>query len=317
MKGINQSKVDKLVLPLLDENGGGKLPRGFIKELMLKVNCTRTAATTMTCRTRKTWRKSFKDKGIKRKRLFYDIETSMAIGWMWRAGYDQRISADQIIEPQRIICISYKWEGEDKVHTIEWDKGCDYELMRKFIDVINSSDEAIAHNGDRFDMKWLRTRALIHGFDFSPNIITTDTCKISRSRFNFHSNKLNDIAKQLKLGEKLETGLQLWLDIVFKNCKSSMAKMTAYCEQDVIVLEDVYNVIRPYAKHRVNHGVKNNGEMFGCPECGSDKVTYLRPRYTAAGTVKREMQCGCGTFYEINNRSYMLYFEHTHSHLYS
>ena len=65
---------------------------------------------------------------VTRKRLFFDIETSFNIGWFWRAGYKQAITPEQIIHERKVICISYKWEGEDEVYNliqkaaVDWDK---------------------------------------------------------------------------------------------------------------------------------------------------------------------------------------------------
>ena len=50
----------------------------------------------------------------KRKRLFFDIETSFNIGFFWRAGYKQVITPEQIIHERKVICVSYKLEYEDK-----------------------------------------------------------------------------------------------------------------------------------------------------------------------------------------------------------
>ena len=49
------------------------------------------------------------------KRLFFDIETSPNIGLFWTAGYKLNISPDSIIKERAIICICYKWAGDDKI----------------------------------------------------------------------------------------------------------------------------------------------------------------------------------------------------------
>src|SRR3970040_780667 len=54
--------------------------------------------------------------------LIYDIETSFNIGWFWRTGFKVNISPEQIIEERAIICVSYKWLGEDQVYNLTWDK---------------------------------------------------------------------------------------------------------------------------------------------------------------------------------------------------
>ena len=60
------------------------------------------------------------------KRLFFDIETSPCIVYSWRVGYQINLSYENVIEDWKIICISYKWEHEDTVKNLAWDKNqCD------------------------------------------------------------------------------------------------------------------------------------------------------------------------------------------------
>ena len=102
------------------------------------------------------------------KRLFYDIETSPNIGFFWSSGYKVSIPPDNIIKERAIICICYKWEGQSKVHSLSWEEGCDKALLSHFMEVASLADELVAHNGDRFDEKWIRTRCLIHGISCPP-----------------------------------------------------------------------------------------------------------------------------------------------------
>ena len=112
------------------------------------------------------------------KRLFFDIETSPMIVYSWRTGWKINIPTDNIIEDWRIICISYKWEGQEKVHTLSWDSNkCDKKLLEKFIKIANSADEIVAHNGDRFDIKKIRTRCLYHRIPMFPKYRSLDTLK--------------------------------------------------------------------------------------------------------------------------------------------
>ena len=54
------------------------------------------------------------------KRLFFDIETSPNIGLFWTSGYKLNISHDSIIKERAIICICYKWAGDDKIYSLQW-----------------------------------------------------------------------------------------------------------------------------------------------------------------------------------------------------
>ena len=125
------------------------------------------------------------------KRLFFDIETSPNIGLFWTAGYKQNISPDNIIKERAIICIAYKWAGEKKIHALTWDKNQDDKAMlAQFIKVANEADELIGHNGDRFDLPWIRTRCLYHRIPVFPHYTTLDTLKNANSSLQENVDKL-------------------------------------------------------------------------------------------------------------------------------
>ncbi len=96
-------------------------------------------------------------KPVKIKRLFFDIETSPNIVFSWNVGYKLQIGHDNILKERAVICICYKWEGEDTVHSLEWKRGDDKSLITKFLKVILKADEVIGHNGDNYDIKWFKT----------------------------------------------------------------------------------------------------------------------------------------------------------------
>ena len=125
-----------------------------------------------------------------KKRLFFDLEVSANVVFSWRIGRDVSLSPDDIIKERAIICACYKWEGDDKVYSLEWNKGDDKDLLLKFSKVINSADEVITQNGDAFDIKWLRARCIYHDIPVSPKFNSIDTLKMARAGFKFNSNKL-------------------------------------------------------------------------------------------------------------------------------
>ena len=166
------------------------------------------------------------------KRLFFDIETSPNIVTSWNIGYKINLSHDNIIQERSIICICWKWEGENKVHSLSWNKGNDKKMLIEFAKVMNSADETIGHNSDNYDEKWIRTRCIFHGISLIPDFQRIDTLKLSRKGFRFNCNKLDYIAQYLGLGKKLDTGgFGLWKDIVLKNSNSAMKKMIDYFQK--------------------------------------------------------------------------------------
>jgi len=251
-----------------------------------------------------------KEQGFKRniKRLFFDIETSYITARVWRTG-KQWVDASNITSEKKIICVCYKWQFEDYVHTLTWDKEQDdKKLLKDLIKVLSKADEIIAHNGDRFDLKELRTRCIVQGVPMFPKYRTLDTLKKARKYFNFHSNRLNYLGQVLEVGRKLDhEGIDMWRDIQEKKSKKALKKMVDYCTQDVVLLEDVFNVLMPYIDHNINFSVLKGGPKWACPECASEKVKLSHTDTTPMGYVKRHMKCKCKKVYHISNKSYQAF----------
>lgn len=242
------------------------------------------------------------------KRLFFDIETSFYVGWFWRPSWKASIGPHQIIQDKKIICIGYKWQYEDRVHMLKWDKDQDEKVMlRKFMKVLGEADEIIGHNGDKFDLKYLRTRCIQEGILMFPKYRTLDTLLKARRYFNFPSNKLGEIAKFLKVPqEKQNVDYTLWTDVVLKKDKKALKKMCNYCAQDVIVLESIFEKMCPYIDHNTNHAVQRRLDKWHCPECTSDNVKLSHTDTTPMGYIKRHMKClDCRKFFQVANMTYL------------
>ena len=232
-----------------------------------------------------------------RKRLFFDLEVSPNIGFFWQSGHQISVGYDSIIKERAIICICYKWEGKDKVYHLKWDKNqCDKKLVQDFAKIANTADELVGHNGDRFDLKWFKTRALIHGVEVTPYITTFDTLKLAKSHFKFNSNRLDYISKLLLGVGKEESGYDLWKDICLKNSRTAMDKMIKYCKVDVIRLEQVFEKFRPYAKPKTNYSGIKSGQA--CPECSSERLVINKQSRLPSGNLKVYFKCNdCSTYH--------------------
>ena len=246
------------------------------------------------------------------KRLFFDIETSPLIAYTWRIGYNININYENVIEDFKVICISYKWENESKVKSLWWDNNLDdKQMLIDFIKIANTADEIVAHNGDRFDIKKVRTRCIYHRIPMFPKYRTLDTLKKAKGGFVFPDNKLNTIAKYLGVGAKLEhEGFPMWVKCM-QGDKKALKEMIEYCEMDIIVLEDVYLTMQNYIKPNTHAGVVNGNLKYSCPNCGNEhNLTLLKNDVTEKGTISRVMECdSCGQNYNISNSSYKNYLE--------
>lgn len=250
------------------------------------------------------------------KRLFFDIETSYYVlnikAWQLK-NFQRYFNPDDIVREKEIICISYKWQYEDKVHSLDWRKG-EKQMLKEFVKVIGEADEIIGHNGDKFDIKFLRTRCLYHGVLMFPNYRTLDTLKKARGSFLFASNKLDYLGKFTRIGGKQEhDGMELWEDVVEKKSKKRLKEMVRYCERDVAMLEDLYFVMSPFITHNNNFAVLTGGNKWDCPDCGDKNVEMHHTYTTAMGIIRRQMKCNkCKKQYKISNKNYMGMLEHIH-----
>lgn len=245
---------------------------------------------------------------LKPKILIYDIETSYNIVKSWRIGYNLNINPTDIIEERKIICVSYKWLGDDQIYNLQWDKNHDDKfLLEQFIQVLNEADLIVAHNGERYDLKFIKTRAIYHGLEMLLNYPQFDTLKVAKKKFNFNSNKLDYISEFLGFENKIKTDMKLWDDIIFKSCPKAMDEMIRYCNMDVELLEKVYNKLSYWEgpKYHINAEDKTSS-----PISGNYNLELIKTVTTNQGTIKRIMKdLDNGRLFEMSNVSYLKYKE--------
>ena len=252
-------------------------------------------------------------KNVPIRRLFFDIETSyyeLRVKTFSLRNYQRYYNHNDIEKDSKVICISYKWQYEDEVHTLDWRMG-EKKMLKAFIKILGGSDEAIGHNGDNFDLKYLRMRCIANGVLMFPTYRTLDTLKKARSGFRFASNKLDYLGKFFGVGGKEDNpGFEMWEDVVDGNVEM-LEKMISYCERDVILLEDVYFILSPFITHNNNFSVLTGGKKFFCPECASEDVIMHKTYSTPMGIIRRNMKCSsCKKQYKISNKDYLAWLRY-------
>jgi len=243
--------------------------------------------------------------------LIYDIETSPNIGWFWTAGYKQNIGTNQILKERAVICVSYKWEGEDEVYNLTWDKNQDDKfLIQQFVEVLNEADLIVAHNGDNFDLKWLKTRALYHRIPMLPNYKQFDTLKLAKSKLRLNSNRLDYISKFLGFEGKIYTTPDLWDKVVIKNDRKALLDMLEYCDEDVRQLEKVYNELKYFDNPNFHVGVLNGETKQTSPITGTYNIEHIKTITTNSGTIKHIMRdIDTQRLFEMSNTNYRKFLE--------
>jgi hypothetical protein len=227
--------------------------------------------------------------------LVYDIETSYILAHVFSL-YPESISHNNIVEDWRIHCASWKWLGEPTVYYASERGRDDKTVAKKLAAAISKADFLIAHNGVKFDIKKLNTRLKYHGLNPLPPVPQVDTLKEARALGAFTSNRLDYIGQYLDVGRKLHNSPSLWTK-AFKGDRKAIQQMVEYNIQDVQLLEDVYNELRPFMKNHPNYNVIM-GTEDNCPKCGSAHLTKRGFSITRVGRRQR-FQCNdCGAWSE-------------------
>ena len=232
--------------------------------------------------------------------LLIDLETAPNLVYTW-GFYEQDTSLKQTVREGYVLCYCYKWLHEKRVKadSIHYHKGIgkdchdDSEVIKSAWALLDEADIVIAHNGDRFDIKWLNASFLKHGL-FPPSPYKTiDTLKASRANFKQNSHSLNDQSIRYKLGEKVDTGgFELWADCMAGK-RTAFDKMVAYCKHDVALLESWYLKIRPWIKNHPNLTIYTS-DADKCPTCLGPNYSTYEKHYCKSGW-KQGYKCNdCG-----------------------
>jgi DNA polymerase III epsilon subunit-like protein len=183
-------------------------------------------------------------------------------------------------------------------------------MLSKFIEEANKADELVGHNGDRFDLPWIRTRCLYNGIDVMPDYKTIDTLQWARRVFYFNSNRLDYLGKYLGVGGKIKTEFDLWKNVLLKNDRKSLKRMVEYCKRDVEMLQEVYQKLARYLPHKTHVGVLKLKDKWTSPFNGSTDVRKSKTRVTAAGSVRHQMLCNkTKRYYSISDAIYNQYLK--------
>ena len=236
----------------------------------------------------------------KPKILFLDIETSPNIGLFWSSGYKINVPSDNIIQERQIICICWKWQGEKKVHSLDYGNSSsqnEQDMLKKITKVINEADLIVGHNHEKFDMAFIRSRLLFHGLPPFGVISTEDTYRLSAKTFYLNSYSLNYMSKFTGVGSKIHTDYSMWKDILIHSSSTALRKMVKYCKHDVVITEKVYDKISPFITHSVNKSLLSLGTKFGCPSCGTMDVQRYGLRVTRTARQQRWKCNGCAHVY--------------------
>jgi len=240
--------------------------------------------------------------------LLIDFEISPNIGRYYDSPWEARIIKTE--QYQYILSFSYKWLGKKPIYTYalpdfpEWkdDKTDDFGIVKKAWEVMNQADVICAHNLKKFDMKKANTRFIVNHLPPLKQLVMIDTLTIAKNKFGFIGNSLNDLCKQLKIGQKKEkTHSDLW-EACLEGDMTAWRHMKEYNRHDVVLLEELYKRfmpwIQPFPRLRMDNGK--------CPKCGSSNFKKNGIKYYKRAWAQRYkcLNCGEANFYGETQKDY-------------
>lgn len=239
----------------------------------------------------------------KPKILVFDLETAAATALTF-GRYNVNLSQANIIdEGGWILCACAKWLGDDKVMKFHLQPEeiypvDDSRIVAQMIELFEEASAVVAHNGKKFDIKVLQTRALANGYGALPTVKVIDTLVMAKSKLKLPSNKLDSIGEYFKLGNKIDTGgITLWKEVQSQDI-NAMQRMVQYCEQDVKLLEEVYLKLRSLGNvgSNFNAGLNYEDDKVHCPTCGSTDIEETGRTVSTNLSTFIEVMChSCGS----------------------
>ena len=238
--------------------------------------------------------------GGRPKILFFDIETAPSKGWFWQMWETNIIEVET---PGYMLSFAAKWQGDKRVMVYGlpdfpgYKKGsaCDKRLVMMLAELFSEADIVVAHNGDRFDITTTNTRLVVNGLLPMAPAKSVDTLKVARQKFKFLSNKLDDLGNFLGVGRKLpHTGKDLWFKCMGGDMKA-WKLMKDYNVQDILLLESVYERLRPWMTNHPNMNLLIR-KTHACPNCGSNRTQSRGVGITRTGSYQRYQCRSCGAW---------------------
>jgi DNA polymerase elongation subunit (family B) len=230
----------------------------------------------------------------KMKILLLDIETAPNTAYVWGL-FKQNIPISSIVESSYTLCWAAKWYGEKQVFFDSRHKSSHKTMLKGIHKLMEESDAIVHYNGSRFDIPTLNKEFLLHNFKPPAPSKQMDLLQVARRQFRFPSNRLDYVANALGLGQKHKTTFDLWVDCMAKD-PTAWKKMESYNKQDVLLLEKVYDKLKPWIKHHANHSLYNADSLV-CPNCGSKHYQRRGYAYTSAAKYARFQCKDCGNWF--------------------
>lgn len=232
--------------------------------------------------------------------LALDLETSPNVAHVWGL-WNQNVSIKQLLESTQVICFGARWYGEEEVIFGSVHHDGQQAMLQKVYDLLDEADAVMGWNSKGFDSKHLNREFLEAGMLPPSPWKELDLMLAVKKVFRFPSNKLDYVAQRLGVGAKVQhSGHELWIRCMAGE-EAAWEEMKEYQVQDVDLLIDLYDKLKPWIKTHPAAPLYEGLEV-GCPVCGSSNLTRQGFAHTASSSFQRFVCGECGAWSRGSSR---------------
>ncbi len=226
--------------------------------------------------------------------LLLDIETAPNVAYVWSL-WKENIPLDRVVASGYVLCWAAKWYGEKEVRFDSLYQSSERTMVRRIHRLLDEADAVIHYNGKSFDIPTLNKEFVLQRLGPPRPYKQLDLLHVVRDAFRFPSNKLDYVVRALGLGQKVRhTGFEMWVKCMNKDA-AAWREMEKYNRHDVVVLERLYDRLKPWIKSHPNYGVHDDKAC--CPNCGSESYQRRGFQTTRVMRYPRYQCCACGTWF--------------------
>ncbi|HLY75858.1 MAG TPA: ribonuclease H-like domain-containing protein [Planctomycetota bacterium] len=236
--------------------------------------------------------------------LLFDLETLPNVGYFWGLKIPSKyLSYENIVRERSILCAAWKWLDVPKIHSVAASLDLsqrfpDLNVLKRLAGLVEKADMVIAHNGEFFDMPWLRTRMRMAKLTPLAPVLEMDTrAELKRQRYNFNSLKLDYVAEKLGVGQKIDVDFDLWKECMpdggntITNRRAALKEMMRYNRHDVRLLEGVYKELRSGLTPKLNLALFSEEPSKTCPHCQREGTLLSHGRRFTRSRVWIRYRC--------------------------
>ncbi len=123
----------------------------------------------------------------------------------------------------------------------------DKRVIQELVDALQKYTVIYTYYGTRFDIPFLRTRALMHGIEFPPKgeILHRDLYYLVRNKLQLNRNSLDVACGVLGIEGKTHINWKYWIKAMTGD-KESLDYILEHNKYDVLILEKLHERMAPY-----------------------------------------------------------------------